>query len=62
VLSAAGATGLPTRDELAAEPGRKTTAVTERGRSMVRVPRVRGEDLPEVVFAVDQEVVEALAA
>ena len=28
----------------------------------VIVPRVRGEDLPEVLFAVDQEVVEALAA
>ena len=27
----------------------------------VVVPRVRGEDLPEVLFAVDQEVVEALA-
>ena len=27
----------------------------------VIVPRVRGEDLPEVLFAVDQEVVEALA-
>jgi hypothetical protein len=27
----------------------------------VIVPRLRGEDLPEVLFAVDQEVVEALA-
>jgi hypothetical protein len=28
----------------------------------VVVPRVRGEDLPEVLFAVDQQVVGALAA